>query len=299
MARGERAETVSGVPLPSVGTDAKKRRMTRGDADIAINWAGGLHHAKKAEASGFCYVNDIVLGILELLKVHTVLYIDIDVHHGDGVEEAFYTTDRVMTVSFHKFRDFFPGTGHSKDIGVGAGKNYSLNVPLNDGLDDDTFCGLFRPIIQKVMDIYQPDAVVLQCGADSLSGDRLGCFNLTVKGHADCLRFLRSFSVPLMVLGGGGYTVQNVARCWTYETAVAVGVEPSPKNTLLEQLSRLPHAPNAPFQTTPSVIEVPEEEEEGMDVRPKPCIWSGEDFDSDHDDDMGSSKNSDLTAQTM
>lgn len=146
-----------------------------------------------------------------------MLYIDIDVHHGDGVEEAFYTTDRVMTVSFHKFRDFFPGTGHSKDIGVGAGKNYSLNVPLNDGLDDDTFCGLFRPIIQKVMDIYQPDAVVLQCGADSLSGDRLGCFNLTVKGHADCLRFLRSFSVPLMVLGGGGYTVQNVARCWTYE----------------------------------------------------------------------------------
>jgi len=146
-----------------------------------------------------------------------VLYIDIDVHHGDGVEEAFYTTDRVMTVSFHKFGDFFPGTGHIKDIGVGAGKNYSLNVPLNDGLDDETFRALFRPIIQKVMDVYQPDAVVLQCGADSLSGDRLGCFNLTVKGHADCLRFLRSFNVPLMVLGGGGYTVRNVARCWCYE----------------------------------------------------------------------------------
>ncbi|KAL2656904.1 hypothetical protein AAZV13_04G150200 [Glycine max] len=193
-------------------------RLNREDADVAINWAGGLHHAKKAEASGFCYVNDIVLGILELLKVHRrVLYIDIDVHHGDGVEEAFYTTDRVMTVSFHKFGDFFPGTGHIKDIGVGAGKNYSLNVPLNDGLDDETFRGLFRPIIQKVMDVYQPDAVVLQCGADSLSGDRLGCFNLTVKGHADCLRFLRSFNVPLMVLGGGGYTVRNVARCWCYE----------------------------------------------------------------------------------
>ncbi|RZC17206.1 Histone deacetylase 6 isoform B [Glycine soja] len=305
------------------------------NADITINWAGGWHHAKKTKASGFCYVNDIVLGILELLKVHRrVLYIDIDVHHGDGVEEAFYTTDRVMTVSFHKFGDFFPGTGHIKDIGVGAGKNYSLNVPLNDGLDDETFRGLFRPIIQKVMDVYQPDAVVLQCGADSLSGDRLGCFNLTVKGHADCLRFLRSFNVPLMVLGGGGYTVRNVARCWCYETAVAVGVEPSPKlpyneyyeyfgpdynlhvepstmenlntprdlekirNTLLEQLSRLPHAPSAPFQTTPSVIEVPEEEEEDMDVRPKRRIWSGEDFDSDHDDDMASSKNSDLTAQT-
>lgn len=151
--------------------------------------------------------------------VQRVLYIDIDVHHGDGVEEAFYTTDRVMTVSFHKFGDFFPGTGHIKDVGVGTGKNYALNVPLNDGMDDDSFRGLFRPLIQKVMEVYQPDAVVLQCGADSLSGDRLGCFNLSVKGHADCLRFLRSFNVPLMVLGGGGYTIRNVARCWCYEVS--------------------------------------------------------------------------------
>nr|DAD34475.1 TPA_asm: hypothetical protein HUJ06_005115 [Nelumbo nucifera] len=134
-----------------------------------------------------------------------------------------------MTVSFHKFGDFFPGTGHLKDIGAGPGKYYALNVPLNDGMDDESFRGLFQPIIQKVMEIYQPDAVVLQCGADSLSGDRLGCFNLSVKGHADCLRFLRSFNVPLMVLGGGGYTIRNVARCWCYETAVAVGVEPDNK----------------------------------------------------------------------
>ena len=92
--------------------------MNRGLCDIAINWAGGLHHAKKAEASGFCYVNDIVLGILELLRYYArVLYIDIDVHHGDGVEEAFYTTDRVMTVSFHKYGEFFPGTGELKVSG--------------------------------------------------------------------------------------------------------------------------------------------------------------------------------------
>jgi histone deacetylase 1/2 len=74
-------------------------QLNRGHTDIAINWAGGLHHAKKSEASGFCYVNDIVLAILELLKYHQrVLYIDVDIHHGDGVEEAFYSTDRVMTV---------------------------------------------------------------------------------------------------------------------------------------------------------------------------------------------------------
>lgn len=80
--------------------------------DIAINWSGGLHHAKKHEASGFCYINDCVLGILELLKHYErVLYVDIDIHHGDGVEEAFYTTNRVMTASFHKFGEYFPGTG--------------------------------------------------------------------------------------------------------------------------------------------------------------------------------------------
>lgn len=153
-----------------------------------------------------------------------MLYIDIDIHHGDGVEEAFYITDRVMTVSFHKFGDFFPGTGHIRDIGASAGKYYALNVPLNDGVNDDNFRSLFRPIIQKVMEVYQPEAVVLQCGADSLAGDRLGCFNLSVKGHADCLRFLRSFNVPLMVLGGGGYTIRNVARCWCYEVSLPLSV---------------------------------------------------------------------------
>ncbi|GAV64590.1 Hist_deacetyl domain-containing protein [Cephalotus follicularis] len=302
----------------SIGAAVK---LNRGDADIAINWAGGLHHAKKSEASGFCYVNDIVLGILELLKVHQrVLYVDIDVHHGDGVEEAFYTTDRVMTVSFHKLGDFFPGSGHIRDVGEAKGKYYALNVPLNDGMDDENFRGLFRPIIQKVMQVYQPDAVVLQCGADSLSGDRLGCFNLSVKGHADCLRFLRSFNVPLMVLGGGGYTIRNVARCWCYETAVAVGVEPDNKlpyneyyeyfgpdytlhvapsnmenlnvprdmekirNTLLEQLSKIVHAPSVPFQTTPPTTQVPEEAEEEMDEKPNRRIWNGEDYDSDPDE---------------
>lgn len=91
-------------------------------SDIAINWSGGLHHAKKHEASGFCYVNDCVLSILELLtKYQRVLYIDIDVHHGDGVEEAFFSTDRVLTCSFHKYGDFFPGTGSLNDVGWETG----------------------------------------------------------------------------------------------------------------------------------------------------------------------------------
>ncbi|CAK5279956.1 unnamed protein product [Mycena citricolor] len=205
-------------------------RLSRDKCDIAINWAGGLHHAKKTEASGFCYVNDIVLGILELLRYHTrVLYIDIDVHHGDGVEEAFYTTDRVMTVSFHKYGEYFPGTGELRDIGVMKGKNYALNFPLRDGISDENYKSVFEPVIQQVMDTYDPSAIVLQCGTDSLSGDKLGCLNLSMRGHANCVKFVKSFNRPLLLLGGGGYTMRNVSRAWAYETGLAAGVELGPE----------------------------------------------------------------------
>ncbi|KAG1755026.1 histone deacetylase complex catalytic component RPD3 [Suillus paluster] len=205
-------------------------RLSRDKCDIAVNWAGGLHHAKKSEASGFCYVNDIVLGILELLRYHTrVLYIDIDVHHGDGVEEAFYTTDRVMTVSFHKYGEYFPGTGELRDIGIGKGKYYSLNFPLRDGISDENYKSVFEPVIRQVMESYDPSAIVLQCGTDSLSGDKLGCLNLSMRGHANCVKFVKSFNKPLLLLGGGGYTMRNVSRAWAYETGLAAGVELAPE----------------------------------------------------------------------
>ncbi|KAJ5774320.1 hypothetical protein N7457_009216 [Penicillium paradoxum] len=199
-------------------------RLNRNKCDVAVNWAGGLHHAKKSEASGFCYVNDIVLGILELLRFkQRVLYVDIDVHHGDGVEEAFYTTDRVMTCSFHKYGEYFPGTGELRDTGVGQGKNYAVNFPLRDGITDVTYKSIFEPVIRSVMEWYRPEAVVLQCGGDSLSGDRLGCFNLSMRGHANCVNFVKSFDLPTLVVGGGGYTMRNVARTWAYETGILVG----------------------------------------------------------------------------
>ncbi|KAF7326701.1 Histone deacetylase RPD3 [Mycena sanguinolenta] len=220
--------TYGGAALGSSsgGSIAAAQRLNSGAADIAINWAGGLHHAKKGEASGFCYINDIVLCILELLRTHPrVLYIDIDIHHGDGVEEAFYTTDRVMCASFHKFGEFFPGTGTQDDRGRGKGKGYSLNVPLDDGITDAAFKSVFEPVMSKILEVFRPTAVVLQCGADSLSGDKLGGFNLSLEGHAACVQFMRATGLPLILLGGGGYTVKNVARCWAYETACALGVE--------------------------------------------------------------------------
>jgi hypothetical protein len=150
-----------------------------------------------------------------------VVYIDIDVHHGDGVQEAFYQSDRVMTVSFHRYDGtFFPGTGALDEIGIRGGKRYSVNVPLQEFIDDTAYAYIFEKVMTNVMESYRPSAVVLQCGADSLAGDRLGSFNLSIKGHGACVAFMKTFKVPMMVLGGGGYTIRNVARAWTYETAL-------------------------------------------------------------------------------
>ena len=224
------------------------RKLCNNQSDIAINWSGGLHHAKKGEASGFCYVNDIVLAILQLLRHHPrVLYIDIDVHHGDGVEQAFWSTDRVFCVSFHKYdkENFFPGTGPLESQGPthpdNPGNRYTINVPLNDGVDDITYEYLFQNIISSVIDHYDPTAIVLQCGADSLGYDRLGCFNLNIKGHGQCLSFVKRYvarGIPLLVVGGGGYTPRNVARAWAYETSICINAD----QTISEELPlHMPH----------------------------------------------------------
>jgi len=101
---------------------------------------------------------------------------------------------------------------------------YSVNVPLRDGINDENYQGIFEPVMQRIIDWYQPGAIVLQCGSDSLSGDRLGSFNLSMKGHAACVQFMKKFNLPLLLLGGGGYTVKSVARTWAYETGLAAGV---------------------------------------------------------------------------
>lgn len=128
-----------------------------------MNWSGGFHHARKCEASGFCYVNDIVLCILELLRFYSrVIYVDIDVHHGDGVEEAFFLTNRVLTLSFHQYGDdFFPGSGSQDSMGDGPGKYHAVNVPMKPGMNDETFMPLFQSVTKKVMDVFRPDVILM------------------------------------------------------------------------------------------------------------------------------------------
>lgn len=214
----------------SGGSIEGARRVVRGDYQFAINWAGGLHHGKKHEASGFCYVNDCVLAALEFLRYkHRVLYVDVDIHHGDGVEEAFYTSPRVLCCSFHKYGHFFPGTGALDDIGMEDGLGYSVNVPLHEGIDDQTYSSLFIRVMDQIMSAYHPEAVVLQCGADSVAGDRLGCFNLSLNGHSEAVRYFCKAGIPAIFLGGGGYTLGNVPRCWAKETGDILGVKLDPK----------------------------------------------------------------------
>ncbi|KAK3096748.1 hypothetical protein FSP39_002875 [Pinctada imbricata] len=184
--------------------------LLRGECLTAINWCGGWHHAKKDQASGFCYVNDIVLGILKLReKFDKVLYVDLDVHHGDGVEEAFCASTKVLTLSVHKkAAGFYPGTGDLLDVGVGKAKYYTVNVPLSDGIRDTEYVSLVCRILQKVKEVFIPDAVVCQCGADGLAGDPMDSFNLTHLALAKPLYFITNWKIPTLILGGVNKTKQ-------------------------------------------------------------------------------------------
>lgn len=147
------------------------------------------------------------------------MYIDIDVHHGDGVKEAFLDNDRVLTLSLHKYGEgFFPEKGS-----LITGKNKTVNVPLQSGIDDESYKYIYEPIVSNAIKRFKPNVIVFQSGADSLGEDRLGMFNLSVNGHSECLKFLLKYNLPLLVLGGGGHTIHNFARCWAYETFLLCG----------------------------------------------------------------------------
>jgi len=207
---------------------AAARALTSGNLRIAINWGGGWHHSQRDNASGFCYVNDIVLAIHELRqKFNKVLYIDLDIHHGDGVENAFGFTDKVMTFSVHCGEaGFFPCTGKAHDVGYGRGKYHSINVPLMEGASDQQFSNVFLSIYPEIVRRFRPDAIVVQCGADCLAQDPLGAFNLSLVGTAPAVRAILETDRPTLFLGGGGYhSGANSAKYWTYLTSVILGMD--------------------------------------------------------------------------
>ncbi|XP_021921351.1 histone deacetylase 8-like isoform X2 [Zootermopsis nevadensis] len=201
--------------------------LVDGLARIAINWCGGWHHAQRDEAEGFCYVNDIVLAIHKLReKFSRILYIDFDLHHGNGVENAFSFSPHVMTLSLHKYEPgFYPGSGGLSDVGLGQGRYYTVNVPLKEGVRDDNYFTIFQSIANKVWSTFCPNAVVVQCGADCINGDPACGFNLTPRGIGRCIENVLAWNVPTLFLGGGGYNLPNTARCWTYLTSIILGLQ--------------------------------------------------------------------------
>jgi acetoin utilization protein AcuC len=185
-------------------------------ARIAFNPSGGYHHAFPDHAGGFCYVNDIVLGCMALTDAgKRVLFLDIDVHHCDGVQAAFYSRSDVMTISTHQDgRTLFPGTGYVDEIGTGNGKGYSVNIPLPMGTYDDIYMKAFREVIVPLIRAYNPDVIVLEAGADTLAGDPLAGLLLTNNVFVDVINNLLAFDKPILATGGGGYNVDNAVRAW-------------------------------------------------------------------------------------
>ncbi|KAF2904534.1 hypothetical protein ILUMI_01635 [Ignelater luminosus] len=204
------------------GSLTAAKLLGAGTYNIAINWCGGWHHAQRNEAEGFCYINDVVIAIQKLTETFSrILYIDLDIHHGNGVQNAFELSKKVLTLSFHKVSPgFYPGTGLLDDVGCLGGKYYSLNVPLQEGCSNKTYLRYFTTIFPRIMEAFQPSALVIQCGADVINGDPIGKFNVTPEGLQICVQQILDFKLPTLFLGGGGYNFANTARYWTILTSI-------------------------------------------------------------------------------
>lgn len=199
------------------GTLAATTQVLDHGCRAAFNMAGGWHHAHAARASGFSYLNDAVIAINRMLERGLrVAYVDIDAHHGDGVQEAFYHSDRVLTISVHETGDdFFPHTGYVREVGTGAGRGYAINVPLLRHADDRLFLRALQEVVLPVLERYRPDVLVTQMGVDALRNDPLARLELTTAAIETAARAFAALSLPWIVLGGGGYDKVNVARCWS------------------------------------------------------------------------------------
>ncbi|MBI4499307.1 MAG: acetoin utilization protein AcuC [Chloroflexi bacterium] len=198
-----------------------------GRVPVAFNISGGLHHALPGAASGFCIFNDPAIVIACLVgRGLRVAYLDIDAHHGDGVQAAFYDTDQVLTISTHESgRWLFPGTGEVRELGTGAGRGYSVNVPLAPFTGDEVYLWAFHAVVPPLVDRFRPDVLVAQLGVDAHNGDPLAHLKLTTRSYDAVVRWAKGLGVPWIALGGGGYNLEAVPRVWALEYGIMLGVD--------------------------------------------------------------------------
>lgn len=214
------------------GTLAAAKAVHSGGYNRAINIAGGLHHAMPGAASGFCIYNDIGVAIAWLLEqgVERIGYVDVDVHHGDGVQTMFYDDPRVMTVSVHESgRTLFPGTGRYDEVGGPNALGTAVNLELRAGTDDNQWLRSFDAVVPDVLRAFKPQILVTQQGCDSHREDPLAHLNLTIEGQRASYLRLDALSDELcdgrwIAVGGGGYDwVDVVPRAWAHLVAIVAG----------------------------------------------------------------------------
>jgi acetoin utilization protein AcuC len=219
------------------------RGVWQGDMEHGVNYCGGLHHAMRTHASGFCIYNDIGVGIQWLLDhgAQRVAYVDIDVHHGDGVERMFWNDPRVLTISVHESgRHLFPGTGWPADIGGPAARGTVANVALPPGTGDSAWLRALESVVPPLVRAFDPEVLVSQHGCDTHMHDPLAHLAITVDAQRRAHETLHDLahetaSGRWVALGGGGYElVEVVPRSWTHLTAIAAHV-PVPVDTAVPQ----------------------------------------------------------------
>ncbi len=195
------------------------RLVMHGGYRAAFNTSGGLHHAQRDRAAGFCTVNDCALVAHSLLDggARRVAYVDIDAHHGDGVQAIFFDDPRVLTLSVHETPDsLFPRvSGRADEIGVGAGLGFNANLPMLAGSGDAVYAAAFDAAFLPLLRAFDPEYILLQVGADGHFSDRLAHVNLTTAGWLGLAQRVINLGRPVIALGGGGYNLKTVARCWT------------------------------------------------------------------------------------
>jgi acetoin utilization protein AcuC len=214
--------------LLSTGATLTAARMVAdGEVSAAFNISGGLHHAAARQASGFCVFNDPVVAIKYLLnRGRRVAYVDIDAHHGDGVQDAFYDEPRVLTISVHESGQYlFPGTGFAGETGAGAGVGYAVNLPLYPYTDDEIYLDAFEAVVPPLLQAFAPDVLLTQLGIDSYHTDPLTHLQVTSRGFTAAVERLGGLGYPWLATGGGGYDLGAVARCWTLAYGVMCGAE--------------------------------------------------------------------------
>ncbi|MBN1380358.1 MAG: acetoin utilization protein AcuC [Deltaproteobacteria bacterium] len=201
--------------------------LARGEAEVVFNPHGGFHHARSDFAEGFCYVNDIAIAITALINEgRRVAYCDIDVHHGNGVQEAFYEDDRVLTISLHESgRSLYPWGGFEDETGSGAGKGFNVNIPFCEGTDDNIYLSVFNEIVPPLITAYEPDILFIECGCDAHKDDPLAHLNLTTASYETVLSKLKDLCPRIMATGGGGYDAHKTAAIWALSWATLCGIK--------------------------------------------------------------------------